>query len=228
MITKRITVRISSLCCWTSRTVVFKDVFKEMLFSSLDKLFPANLLASSGLIAELTVVEMWLLVFINNLYLSIFSQVQIFSLVTQVLKMKRFWSLTFSWTFFFPPRWSWNNRRWTSFICGEALKETKNKTKWPNLSVCVSVRRSEMMIRTWMILGAQTMNGRLRERSRAAEATAQGVCCWYMKPGCSGQHVIPLSSPRGRVGKELRTVNIEKDRSGGMQHEVQGPTMALL
>lgn len=72
-----------------------------MLFSSLDKLFPANLLASSGLIAELTVVEMWLLVFINNLYLSIFSQVQIFSLVTQVLKMKRFWFLTFSWTFFF-------------------------------------------------------------------------------------------------------------------------------
>lgn len=70
--------------------MVFKDVFKEMLFSSLDKLFPANLLASSGLIAELTVVEMWLLVFINNLYLSIFSQVQIFSLVTQVLKMKRF------------------------------------------------------------------------------------------------------------------------------------------
>lgn len=72
--------------------MVFKDVFKEMLFSSLDKLFPANLLASSGLIAELTVVEMWLLgfIFINNLYLSIFSQVQIFSLVTQVLKMKRF------------------------------------------------------------------------------------------------------------------------------------------
>lgn len=72
-----------------------------MLFSSLDKLFPANLLASSGLIAELTVVEMWLLVFINNLYLSIFSQVQIFSLVTQVLKMKRFWFLTFSWSCFF-------------------------------------------------------------------------------------------------------------------------------
>lgn len=70
--------------------MVFKDVFKEMLFSSLDKLFPANLLTSSGLIAELTVVEMWLLVFINNLYLSMFSQVQIFSLVTQVLKMKRF------------------------------------------------------------------------------------------------------------------------------------------
>lgn len=97
-----------------------------MLFSSLDKLFPANLLASSGLIAELTVVEMWLLVFINNLYLSIFSQVQIFSLVTQVLKMKRFWFLTFSWSFFFS---TWNNRRWTSFICGEAVKETKKQNK---------------------------------------------------------------------------------------------------
>lgn len=50
--------------------MVFKDVFKEMLFSSLDKLFPANLLTSSGLIAELTVVEMWLLVLLTTFTLA--------------------------------------------------------------------------------------------------------------------------------------------------------------